>query len=55
MNLIVPIIQIRNTKNEEIDACKKRKIGRKQMECFQQLMNNMAVGKSLEIDEPSDA
>ena len=55
MNLIVLIVQIRHTKNEEIDAYKKRKIGRNQMECFQQLMNNVAVGKLLEIDEPSDA
>ena len=54
MNLIVLIIQIRHAKNEEIGARKKRKIGRKQAECFQQLMNNVAVGKSLEIGEPAD-
>ena len=55
MNLIALMMQIRHAKNGEIDACKKRKIGRKQMECFQQLMSNVAVGKSLEIDEPSVA
>ena len=55
MNLIVQMMQIRHAKNEKFDACKKRKIGRKQVECFQQLMNNVAVGKSLQIDEPLDA
>ena len=55
MNLIALMMQIRHAKNGETDACKKRKIGRKQMECFQQLMSNVAVGKSLEIDEPSNA
>lgn len=49
------MMQTKDAKSGQIGACKKRKIDRKSVKCFQQLMSNVAVGKSLEIGEPSGA